>query len=304
MEKIVENLDFSKTMPRVSLVHVKKELLVEDYGEFTFIQTCCVAEPLELTYSTSFVGNIPSYLNTLQEFLEQTSHKKHTNTEIEDVNKDSTIESADVIESSPDTLAQSNPTKGGPTAERILDIRACIVLQDYSILLQLDQHITQKAFSIFQQNIGHIPNRNRKLEPILAACLYAAAKNIPNFPLTLSEISNCTDVNPSDIVRISRGFIETSPSSPHKHEIDAKELLNRHSVKLGISSNDIEAAADIANKFLKKETVTRSNIVSISAAALYLATQINGNPKSQAELSAVTNLRSQYVQIICFLKHK
>jgi transcription initiation factor TFIIB len=141
--------------------------------------------------------------------------------------------------------------------------------------------------------------RGRTIEGITAAVLYAACRQC-NVPRTLEEISKVSQIKKKDVGRnyrnISRKLeLKLLPTIP-------QDYLSRFCSQLSLS-NDVQIkATDILKKAAKEELNSGRGPTGMAAAALYIASVLCGERRTQRELAEVAGvtevtIRNRYKEL-------
>ncbi len=173
-------------------------------------------------------------------------------------------------------------------------------LRRLSSLLNLPTSIEEDAGKIYTEAVQKNLVRGRSIESIVAGVVYAACRR-QNIPRTLEEISEASGINKKDIGRSYRYVtrelkIKILPSNP----ID---YISRFSSMLNYESKTQSKAIEILSEALGLDLTSGRGPIGIAAAALYIAGLLEGERKTQrniSEISGVTEvtIRNRYKEII------
>jgi transcription initiation factor TFIIB len=132
-----------------------------------------------------------------------------------------------------------------------------------------------------------------------ATALYAGCRQC-NFPRSLDEISKASDISKKEIGRnyrfLSRNLaLRILPTKP-------QDFLNRFSNKLKLTNASTQKARDLIEKGLETNTITGCSPPGIAAAAIYIASILCDERKTQreiAETAGVTEVtvRNRYKEL-------
>jgi transcription initiation factor TFIIB len=142
--------------------------------------------------------------------------------------------------------------------------------------------------------------RGRSMESVIAACIYAACRSY-NIPRTLDEISSASDVERKEIGRTYRFIIrklkiKVIPSSP-------KDYISRFASILHLTPKSQNDALKILKKAEIVELTSGRGPAGIAAAALYVASLLNDEKRTQREVADVAGItevtiRNRYKELI------
>ena len=129
--------------------------------------------------------------------------------------------------------------------------------------------------------------RGRSIEGVTAASIYAACRQC-KVPRTLDEIANSSKLNRKEIGRtyryISRELgISLSPTTP----ID---YVPRFGSELNLKGEVQSKAIEILKKAMEKELTSGRGPTGIAAAAIYIASVLLGERRTQREVADVAGI--------------
>ncbi len=165
--------------------------------------------------------------------------------------------------------------------------------------LGLPRDVRETAAMIYRKATRQKLIRGRSIEGVTAAVLYAACRQC-NVPRTLEEISRVAQMKKKEIGRnyrnISRKLeLKLLPTSP-------QDYISRFCSQLKLS-NDVQVKTlEILRHASKKELTSGRGPTGLAAAALYIASVICGERRTQrevAEVAGVTEvtIRNRYKDI-------
>ncbi|MBN1923755.1 MAG: transcription initiation factor IIB [Nanoarchaeota archaeon] len=142
--------------------------------------------------------------------------------------------------------------------------------------------------------------RGRSMESVVAGALYAACRR-HRFPRTLDEISEAFTLDKKEIGKTYRFIcrelgIRILPTFP-------LDYIYRFASELKLSPKTISKAVEIINKAQGKEITSGKGPMGVAAAALYVATLICNEKKTQREVADVAGvtevtIRNRYKELI------
>ncbi len=177
-------------------------------------------------------------------------------------------------------------------------------LRRVASFLNLPSVIRDEASRIYNYVLQRGLVRGRSMESVIAACIYAACRSY-NIPRTLDEIAGASDVERKEIGRTYRFIvrklkIKVTPSSP-------KDYISRFASILHLTPKSQNDALKILKKADIVELTSGRGPAGIAAAALYVASLLNDEKRTQREVADVAGItevtiRNRYKELIEKLK--
>ncbi len=177
-------------------------------------------------------------------------------------------------------------------------------LKRLSSYLKISKSVEEEAAMIYRQAIQRGLVRGRSMESVVSCTLYAACRR-HEVPRTLDELSGASGIEKKEIGRTYRFIarelgISILPSNP----ID---YIARFSSSLKLNPETQSKAVEILDVAQKRELTSGKGPTGIAAAALYVATLMNGEKRTQrevADIAGVTEvtIRNRYKELIDKLK--
>lgn len=184
------------------------------------------------------------------------------------------------------------------TGERNLAL-ALTELDKESSTLGIPRNIREEASLIYRRAAKENIVRGRSIEGMVAASIYTACR-LYNVPRTLDEISEVSKITKKKIGKYYRLLakqlnIKLRPTSP-------SDYVPRFATNLGLSGRAEAKAIEIIQESREKELIVGREPTGIAAAALYIASLLLGERKTQrdvAEVSGVTEvtIRNRYKEL-------
>jgi transcription initiation factor TFIIB len=166
--------------------------------------------------------------------------------------------------------------------------------------LELPNVVKDEASRIYRFALERSFIRGRRIDYVIAACIYAACRNY-DIPRTLDEIADASDLERKEIGRTYRFIIrklaiKVSHSSP-------KDYVSRFACTLKLSPKTQNDALRILKKADISELTSGRGPAGIAAAALYVAALLNDEKKTQREVADVAGItevtiRNRYKELI------
>ncbi|KAJ4963739.1 hypothetical protein NE237_023678 [Protea cynaroides] len=186
--------------------------------------------------------------------------------------------------------SSSSSSSSGPGGVVVVDnLRAYLQIIDVSSILRLDYDISDHAFQLFRDCSSATCLRNRSVEALATAALVQAIREAQE-PRTLQEISIASNVPQKEIGKYIKILGEALQLSQPINSNSISVHMPRFCTLLQLNKSAQELATHIGEVVINKCFCTRRNPISISAAAIYLACQLEDKRKTQAEICKVTGL--------------
>ncbi|TVU48065.1 hypothetical protein EJB05_07687, partial [Eragrostis curvula] len=187
-----------------------------------------------------------------------------------------------------ESAASSTPDPAGPMVS-VDNLRAYLQIVDVASILRLDRDIADHAFELFKDCSSATCLRNRSVEALATAALVQAIREAQE-PRTLQEISTASNLPQKEIGKYIKILGESLKLSQPLNSNSIAVHMPRFCSLLQLNKSAQELAAHIGEVVVNKCFCTRRNPISISAAAIYLACQLEDKRKTQAEICKVTGL--------------
>lgn len=165
--------------------------------------------------------------------------------------------------------------------------------------MELPRHVRETAAVIYRKAIKQNLIRGRSIEGVVAATLYAATRQC-QVPRTLDEIAATSRVGRKEIGRTYRYMmrelkLKLRPISP-------QEYIERFCSELGSGREVQNKAIELLRRAREKELTSGKGPTGVAAAAIYIATILVGERKTQkdvADVAGVTEvtIRNRYKEM-------
>lgn len=172
-------------------------------------------------------------------------------------------------------------------------------MNQMSSALNLPRNVRETAAMIYRKAVRRNFIRGRTIHGVSAAVLYAACRQC-NVPRTLEEISAVSNMSKKEIGKnyrnISRKLkLKLLPTTP-------QDYVSRFSSQLGLSTEVQSKSLEILKQASKKELTSGRGPTGLAAAALYMASVICCDRRTQrevAEVAGVTEvtIRNRYKEL-------
>ncbi len=187
--------------------------------------------------------------------------------------------------------------------ERNLKV-ALAELKRVSSFLKLPRSVEEEAARIYRLAVQKGLVRGRSMESVVAGALYAACRR-HEVPRTLDEMGEASGIEKKEIGRTYRFVtreleISIKPSNP-------ADYIPRFASALKLSAETQSKAVEILEMARDIELTSGRGPTGIAAAALYVASLIHGEKRTQREVADVAGvtevtIRNRYKELIKRLK--
>ncbi len=176
-------------------------------------------------------------------------------------------------------------------------------LRRLSSYLNLPQSIEEESAKIYTEAVQRNLVRGRSIEAVMAGVIYASCRR-HNIPRTLDEIANASGLDKKEVGRSYRYItrelkIKILPNNP-------VDYISRFASVLKYSPQTQSKGIEILSKALNLDLTSGRGPIGIAAAALYIAGLLEGERRTQREISEVSGvtevtIRNRYKEIISML---
>ena len=162
--------------------------------------------------------------------------------------------------------------------------------------LSVRDEVIERGAYIYRKAVEKGVTRGRSIVQISAAALYAACRDM-EVPRTLKDVAQVSNVSKKDLARSYRILVrEMDLQMPVPDPIKS---VSRIASRAGVEEKTKRRALEILSKAHQKEIVAGKDPMGLAAAALYVASTLEGTGKTQkdiADAAAITEvtLRNRY----------
>lgn len=172
-------------------------------------------------------------------------------------------------------------------------------LERISSEMELPKHVRETSAVIYRKAVKKNLIRGRSIEGVIAATLYAACRQC-QVPRTLDEIAATSRVGRKEIGRTYRFMMRKLKLN--LRPISPQEYIERFCSELNLGREVQNKAIDLLNKAQKKELTSGRGPTGVAAAAIYIASILAGERKTQkdvADVAGVTEvtIRNRYKEM-------
>ncbi len=153
--------------------------------------------------------------------------------------------------------------------------------------LGLPENIKESAALLYRRAVKEELIRGRLIESVVAAVIYAICR-LQGIPRTLDEISRASGIEKKEIGRAYR-FLK----SELKVDVpltDPAQYVPKFATALKLGPEVQEEAVKLIKKALRKGLISGRGPTGVAAAALYIASAMHGEKKTQKEVADVAGV--------------
>ncbi len=166
--------------------------------------------------------------------------------------------------------------------------------------LGIPKNVRERASAIYRQAVKEDLIRGRSIEGIASASVYAACRH-SQVPRTLEEITEVSRVDKKEIGRSYR-FL-TRELDIRLPPIDPSRFVARFGSELDVSGEIQTKAIDIIREAKEEKLTVGKSPTGTAAAALYIASLMAGERRTQKEVASVSNttevtVRNRYKDLV------
>jgi len=168
--------------------------------------------------------------------------------------------------------------------------------------LRLPKYVEEEAAGLYRQAVRKGLIRGRSIESVIVACVYAACRLL-KIPRTLDEFADIAKVDKKEIGKSFRFIARNLNLTPKKLFIKPADYVNKFADQLGLSGRVRKRAVDILEEAYNKGLTSGKSPAGLAAAALYIASLIEGEKRTQKEIAEVARVtevtvRSRYKELV------
>jgi len=153
--------------------------------------------------------------------------------------------------------------------------------------INLPKTIKDRANALFKKVHDGRSLKGRSNEAIASACLYIACRQ-EGVPRTFKEIVAVNTVSKKEIARCFKLILKVH--NTNVDVIQTEDFMNRFCGTLGLQREVQKAATHIAKQSVDLDIVPGRSPISVTAAAIYMASQASHDKKTQREISDISGV--------------
>ncbi len=168
--------------------------------------------------------------------------------------------------------------------------------------LHLPKYVEEEAARLYREAVRRDLIKGKPIESIIAACVYIACRLL-KIPRTLDEVAAVSKVSKKDIGKGYRFIARKLNLTPKKLLIKPAEYVNRFADELGLSEKVRRRAVKLLEMAYSVGLTSGKSPSGLVAAALYVASLIEGEKKTQREVAEVAHVtevtvRNRYKELV------
>jgi len=153
--------------------------------------------------------------------------------------------------------------------------------------LGLPENIKESAALLYRRAVKEELIRGRLIESVVAAVIYAICR-MQGIPRTLDEISRASGIEKKEIGRAYR-FLKTE-LDVDVPLTDPAQYVPKFATALKLGGDVQQEAVKLIKKALRKGLISGRGPTGVAAAALYIASAMHGEKKTQKEVADVAGV--------------
>ncbi len=171
--------------------------------------------------------------------------------------------------------------------------------------LKLPRHVEEEAARLYREAVrkGGLIRGGRSIESVIAACVYAACRLL-KVPRTLDEIADISRVDKKEIGRSFRYIARNlNLTPPKKLFVKPTDYVNKFADELNLSEKVRRRAIKILEEAYEKGLTSGKSPAGLVGAALYIASLIEDEKRTQREVAEVARVtevtvRNRYKELV------
>lgn len=153
--------------------------------------------------------------------------------------------------------------------------------------INLPEVIKERSHALYKMVHEGQNLKGRSHEAVASACLYIACRQ-EGVPRTFKEIVAISSVDKKEIGRCFKLIVKAHDTNVEI--ITTGDFMHRFCSNLQLSKNAQRAATCIAKNAVDLEIVPGRSPISIAAAAIYMASQANGDKRTHSDISDIAGV--------------
>jgi transcription initiation factor TFIIB len=180
--------------------------------------------------------------------------------------------------------------------------QAFMLLDTIKAKLVIPESVVEETAYIYRKAVAKHMTRGRSITSLILASLYAACR-ATNTPRTLQDIAHAGNMRKGDLSLSYRKLVNSLDLRLEPY--DPIEFVTRVCSIIGVSEKTRRDTINIISKAKEKEIGYSNNPMSLVAGALYLASIINMEKKTQIEISKACGMTNVTVRnVVTMLRKK
>ncbi len=168
--------------------------------------------------------------------------------------------------------------------------------------LHLPRHVEEEAARLYREAVKKDLIRGRSIESVIVACVYIACRLL-KIPRTLDEIAAVSRVSKKEIGKSYRFIARNLNLTPKRLFVKPTEYVNKFADELELSEKVRRRAIELLDKAYELGLTSGKSPAGLVAAALYVASILEGEKKTQREVAEVAHVtevtvRNRYKELV------
>jgi len=165
--------------------------------------------------------------------------------------------------------------------------QAFIELDRMSSQLRISRRVRETSALIYRKTLKKHLSRGRSIDTVVAASVYAAAR-MRGLPLTLDDIAQRSKVSKKELGKAYRVLVtELTLKVPPPNPV---AYIPRFTAELQLSVTSQRKAVEVLHLAKQKGLTLGKDPKGVAAAAIYLASILVGERRTQQEIASVTSV--------------
>lgn len=179
--------------------------------------------------------------------------------------------------------------------------QAFMLLDTIKAKLIIPDSVVEETAYIYRKAVAKHMTRGRSITSLILASLYAACR-ATNTPRTLYDIASAGNIRKGELSLAYRKLVNSLDLRLQPY--DPVEFVTRVCSIMGLSEKTRRDAVNIILKSKEKEIAYGKNPMSLVAGALYLASEINKEKKTQDEMAKTCGISNVTIRNIGIMLRK
>ena len=164
---------------------------------------------------------------------------------------------------------------------------AFTILHGLRTKLGIPEGVIEKAAYHYRKAVAKKLTGGRSIAPFIAAALYVACRET-NTPRSIDDIAKAANIRRTTVSRAIRLTVRTLDLKLEQYDIE--KFVARLANDLGCREKTTRDALELLKKARKIGIIEGKNPVAMASAALYVASETNGEAPSQVKLSEISSV--------------
>jgi len=168
--------------------------------------------------------------------------------------------------------------------------------------LRLPRYVEEEAARLYREAVRKDLVKGKPIESVIAACVYIACRLL-KIPRTLDEVAAVSKVSKKDIGKGYRFIARKLNLTPKRLLVKPTEYVDRFADELELSERVRRRAVELLERAYELGLTSGKSPSGLVAAALYVASLLEGERKTQREVAEVAHVtevtvRNRYKELV------